>query len=392
MRIAMIGPFGLAPKGTMRVRALPLARALAVRGHVVTVVMPPWHTPDEPPRAWDEAGVRWNTWRSRRASRPPSPGGERPAVALRAGLAARCDPLFQTQGLCGAGRLAGPVAATVGALSRALVVDEDDWEGPGGWNALEPYPWALRQAFAWQERWGLRHADAVTVASRTLQSLVWGLGVPPERVHYLPNGCSPRRAGDGAVVRARHGLGRAPVVLLYTRLFEFDAARPVEVFQRIVEQAPDARLLVVGAALYPEQDARFDRAVVDAGLTERVVRAGWLPAEALPDYFAAADVALYPFDDTLVNRCKCAVKLVDLLAAGVPVVADAVGQNAEYIRAGETGLLTPSGDVQAMSAAALRLLSDAALRQRLGAAAARELATRYDWSVLAEQALRAYQA
>ena len=38
MRVAMIGSFGLAPKGTIAVRALPLARALARRGHTVTLV------------------------------------------------------------------------------------------------------------------------------------------------------------------------------------------------------------------------------------------------------------------------------------------------------------------------------------------------------------------
>ena len=38
MRIAMIGPFGLGPKGTMRMRALPMAQALAARGHEVVLL------------------------------------------------------------------------------------------------------------------------------------------------------------------------------------------------------------------------------------------------------------------------------------------------------------------------------------------------------------------
>ena len=42
MRIAMLGPFGLHPKQTMRSRALGLARPLVARGHAVRLIMPPW--------------------------------------------------------------------------------------------------------------------------------------------------------------------------------------------------------------------------------------------------------------------------------------------------------------------------------------------------------------
>src|SRR5262245_62276387 len=48
MRITFVAPFGLAPKGTTRYRALPLARALAARGHTLTLLIP--HR-DDPARA-----------------------------------------------------------------------------------------------------------------------------------------------------------------------------------------------------------------------------------------------------------------------------------------------------------------------------------------------------
>ena len=69
-----------------------------------------------------------------------------------------------------------------------LVVDTDDWEGPGGWNTLGNYTPAQRLIFTWQERWGLTHADVVTVASQALQTITWSLGVIPDRVFYIPNG------------------------------------------------------------------------------------------------------------------------------------------------------------------------------------------------------------
>ena len=392
MRVAMIGPFGLGPKATVRARALPLARALAARGHRVAIIMPPWHTPAEAGRAWEEGGVRLEYV----SLGPGVPGLRHAAIARR--LAARAlgwrpdvVHVFKPKAH------AGMAAALLWARRRIgwgvpVVMDEDDWEGPGGWNDLEPYPRLARALFSRQERWGLRHADRVTVASRALETLTWGLGVPPGRVHYLPNGVAEPVRGDGARVRERLGLGRAPVILLYTRFFEYDVARVVEAFRRVAAEAPEARLLVVGQGLYATDEARFYRLVEEAGLATRVVKAGWVPLEEVPDHFAAADLAIYPYDDTLVNRTKCSVKLASLLAAGVPMVAEAVGQNTAYIRDGHTGLLTPPGDAAALAGACLALLEDRERRERLGRAAAAEMAAAYSWDRLAEGLLSVYAA
>jgi glycosyltransferase involved in cell wall biosynthesis len=82
--------------------------------------------------------------------------------------------------------------------------------------------------------------------------------------------------------------------------------------------------------------------------------------------------------------------LRDLLAAGVPVVAEAVGQNREMIRHGETGWLVPPGNVPSFAEAVVRLLEDAQLRERLGQAAARDVRERFAWDRLVETVERAY--
>lgn len=390
MRLAMIGPFGLEPKSTVRRRALPLGRALAARGHEVLIVMPPWHTPGGAPRRWREDGVTLEYV----PLGPPVPVLRHAAIATR--LVRRALDWQPHVVHCYKPKAhAGLAGSVLWHLRRAggprLVIDEDDWEGPGGWNDREGYPAAARALFERQERWGLRHADAVTVASRALEGIVWSLGVPQARVHYLPNGAETPAPGDGPAMRRRLGLEGRPTMLLYTRLAEFAPQRPLEVLRAVRERLPDVALLVVGQALAPEDDARFDGAVREWELVDHVVRAGWVPTEEVPDYLAAADVALFPYDDTLVNRSKCSAKLVELLAAGVPVVADDVGQNGEYIAHGETGVLVPCGDVAAMAAALTALLGDAAERQRLGTAAALRMASDYSWPVLAGRLLGVYE-
>ena len=102
-------------------------------------------------------------------------------------------------------------------------------------------------------------------------------------------------------------------------------------------------------------------------LKQSVIRTGWIPQQELASYFQSATIALFPYDDTLVNRCKCSAKLTDLLSAGVPVIADAVGQNCEYIRDGQSGLLVPPFDNQAMALASLELLRDELKAPQTGA-------------------------
>jgi glycosyltransferase involved in cell wall biosynthesis len=390
----------------MRVRALPMAKALAARGHRVAVLLPPWQNPEDAGRRWEEDGVVVEN-----IPLPASaPGLFHVATAFRLArrtLALQPDVVHLFKPKAYSGLVHWLLARLPRRRRPRLVVDADDWEGPGGWNELADYTPLQRRVFAWQERWGLTHADAATVASRTLESLAWAMGVPPDRVFYVPNGVREvRRATDE---ERKPG----PRILLYTRFFEFPVSRVIQVFQLVRERVPEAQLLVVGEGLFGEEEDLFRLAAAEGLEVARpasdgsellptvppavsedasdVIYTGWLPSEALPTTFARADVAIYPFDDTLINRAKCAVKLLDLLAAGVPVVAEAVGQNREVIRHGETGLLVEPGDAASFAESVVRLLETPARRRRMGGAAVRDVETRFAWRELVDAVERAYR-
>jgi glycosyltransferase involved in cell wall biosynthesis len=242
-----------------------------------------------------------------------------------------------------------------------------------------------KRFFAWQEGWGLTHADVVTVASRALETIVWSLGARPEQVLYLPN--SVVRVSS----RSSPTTDREPyTILLYTRFFEFDARRVVALLGRVREQVATARLLVVGRGLFGEEDELLAEGAA-TGLLDAIEYAGWVEAEQLPEYLALAGCAIYPFDDTLINRTKCPFKLVELLAAGVPVVAEGVGQIPEYIQHGRSGLLVPPGDDIAFADALVQLVRDGGLRARLAAGARERIAAEFTWDHLAGQVEQVYQ-
>lgn len=387
LRIVMLAPFGIRPKGTLLARMLPLAQALTRRGHLVSIVAPPVHNPEDAGRRDDYEGVAIiHTPLPTMAS--PLSALQQVAMLLRHVLMEQPDVihLFKPKGYSG-------LAALLARMFRnetPLVVDTDDWEGWGGWNDLLPYPRAAKHFFAWQERDLPRRAAAVTVASRALETQVWGFGVPAARVVYLPNGVKSSEIHvEREAPEATTSNSETLHLLLYTRFWEFNLTYFMQALVAIVQRCPEAQLVVVGRGENGEERELL-RLAERAGIARAINYRGWVAPDHIPSIIAAADLALVPMDDTLINRARGLAKLLELMAAGLPIVAGSVGQVAEYIEDGRSGMLVPPHDAAALARAALLLLSDADRRARLGGAARERIAQHYTWDLLAVQAERAY--
>jgi glycosyltransferase involved in cell wall biosynthesis len=377
MRIVCVGTFALFPKATVSTRTLPLAQALAKRGHEVSVIVPPWDNPSQSGKRLLIGNVP--VVNVRVPKRVPFLWHLAITVRLLSEINKSRPEIVHIFKPKAHGGLAA-MAIRLGRCAR-LVVDTDDWEGKGGWNEVAPYnPWQ-KAFFAFQEQWLLRHANAVTAASSELTRIAASLRQNPACVFYVPNCLSPEileRRGDGAAIRQRLGLGAGPVVLLFTRFFEFQRERVVRVLAKVLTAVPQAWLLVVGRGLYGEEED-FAALCRTAGIAERVSCPGWAEPGEIGAYFAASDLAIYPLDDTLLNRTKCPMKLLEILGFGLPVVADDVGQAKEYIENGQTGYLVAPDDEEGFAGRVIALLRDSDLRQRLGSRARERITTDYTW-------------
>jgi len=381
MRIAMVGPFGLHPNKTMASRALGLARPFIRQGHAVKIFMPPWQTPEEADKSWqvDDVEMRY----------VPLRGGVLGITRrlVREVLDWQPDVVhcFKPKAY------SGLVAWWLWQFHRTrlcLIMDTDDWEGWGGWNELAPYSLRQKRFFAWQEQWGMRHCHALTVASRALQTLAWGMGLPPERVVYVPNGPGIRYSVNGE----RYAVSERPTVLVYSRLFEFDTERLVEILQEVQTAVPQVRILMVGAGLFEADAANFRQQAEASGIWPAIEDAGWVEPEALPVLLAQAHVGIYLMEDTLLNRTKCPVKLADMLAVGVPVVAEAGGQGTEYVVNGRSGSTFPTGDVAGITHELIDLLQNPVRQARLADGAKAHIAEHFRWEHLAERLLPIYNS
>jgi glycosyltransferase involved in cell wall biosynthesis len=167
--------------------------------------------------------------------------------------------------------------------------------------------------------------------------------------------------------------------------------RLFDVLSQVLAAVPGAAVLAVGASLFEGDGQTLGQKVAALGLEDRFVNTGWLEEQTLPHVLAAADAGLYLMDDTLLNRTKCPVKLADMLAVGLPVVAEAVGQVPEYVVQDGTGRLRTSGDVEGLAADLIELLQDERTRARLGAGGREHIVNHFSWEHLASIAEAAYQ-
>jgi glycosyltransferase involved in cell wall biosynthesis len=115
--------------------------------------------------------------------------------------------------------------------------------------------------------------------------------------------------------------------------------------------------------------------------TMRIVPVSWSPATEHLE-LAGADIGVSWVPDDLWSRGKCGLKVLQYMAAGLPVVANPVGVQAEMVRHGETGFLAETQDD--WTEAIRQLAGDPALRQRMGRAARRVVERDYSVTHAAE--------
>jgi glycosyltransferase involved in cell wall biosynthesis len=152
--------------------------------------------------------------------------------------------------------------------------------------------------------------------------------------------------------------------------------RGFHALEQLVEAAacaPDTQLLLVGDG--PERP-RIEQMVRDRGV--RATFTGTVSHADLPTALAAMDagVLVAPPDGSFHYS---PLKLAEYLAAGLPVVAPAVGQVVERLTDSVDALLVPAGDVRALAEALVLLRGDPALRRRLSVAGRQAAAREWSW-------------
>ena len=242
-----------------------------------------------------------------------------------------------------------------------------------------PGPDARREDW---EAEGLRCVDGIISPSRDVLErtrVEWGLPDVPTTVIGNPVRIAPLAVPAGETA--------APQLLFIGR---FDRIKGADVlldaFARIADAHPTCRLTFIGTdSGLPQPDGSTLHlaaalARLPATSRDRIKVLGPRTRDEI-----AALRRDYPITLITSRYETFGVALIEAMSAGSAVVSTRVGGCAEILRDGETGLLVPSEDPEAMAQACLRLLADPALTARLGAAARVDVTARYAPEVVARE-------
>lgn len=215
--------------------------------------------------------------------------------------------------------------------------------------------------------WGVDNADAIFSISKYVTSTLVDMGRDPRTIHTILNCADPAAwnpAVDGSALRRELAIpADASVLSSVSRLFSWKGQRELlRAFARVVEQAPNTILLIVGADA-PHEGASFTaelrRIAIDLGVEHLVRFTGG--RSDIPQVLAASDVFTMPsFEEPF------GLVFLEAMAMQKPVVALDNGGTPEVVVHGETGLLSSPWDIPELADNILRLLRDPALRARMG--------------------------
>lgn len=193
---------------------------------------------------------------------------------------------------------------------------------------------------------------------------------------HIPVGVDPHRlrGGYGDIVRARHDLGQAPVVVSLGHVIPLrDRVALVEALPKVLAEFPSARLLVVGHVYYDV----FLRRARELGVAHAVVSTGAVARADVPDYLAVADVETHDLQGYGMGTAT-----LESMAAGVAVIAGVRPDNFTGIDLGRdlgsepSCVVVPPDDAPAIADALIGLLRDDDRRRDIGAAG-RQLVERH---------------
>jgi glycosyltransferase involved in cell wall biosynthesis len=192
-------------------------------------------------------------------------------------------------------------------------------------------------------------------------------------IRMIPNGVDTAR-----FTPAEHREHRGPVQLVFVGRVVHQKGLDVllSALSRLPAEA-DYELTIVGDG--PLRDTLTKQAA-SLGVLARLRFAGWAGREEMPDLLRRADLFVFPSRDEGMPNA-----VLEAMAAGLPVVATRISGNEEVVADGETGLLVPPDDPDALAGALAGFLADAALRRRMGAAGRERVCREYSWRSVAER-------
>jgi glycosyltransferase involved in cell wall biosynthesis/GT2 family glycosyltransferase len=268
-----------------------------------------------------------------------------------------------------------PVVVSLHTTYKLSLPFKPDWLSRPDYLATHVFP-----AIAAENRL-IGEARYLLANSRTILDDIeteHGLRIDRSRATVVPHGVGDL-AGEIAAPPRAPGVNLLFVGRLEPRK---GADALLAILPDLLAAAPDLVVDIVGEDDIPvgEETLRRQFEAQHADLLARVRFHGAAPRETLLARYAASDIFIAPSQYE-----SFGLVFIEAMCFGKPVVAFGVGGALEIVTDGETGLLAPPGDREALAACVLRLACDTALRERLGRRAREVYEQRYTTELMIDR-------
>lgn len=221
-------------------------------------------------------------------------------------------------------------------------------------------------------------ATAVACVSEPVAAWATARCAAPERIHVLPNGVNTDRIRPRP---PRPGAASGPVTAGFVGTLKPWHGTDV-LLRALARTTSGLRLEILGAG--PES-ARLSELAEELGVADRVRFLGALPPEEVPGVLQGFDLAVAPYPEG--PHYFSPLKVYEYLAAGLPVVASAIGTLPDVLEQGTLGELVPPGDAAALAERLDALAQDPARREAMGRRAREAAVAQHTWRARCEQLL-----
>lgn len=235
-----------------------------------------------------------------------------------------------------------------------------------------------------------RVADRLIVSTEFERRVLVEQGVPAAKMVLIGNGMYPESflKADGTAFRRRHDIGGAKVVAFVGRKTAGKGAEHlIDAMELVWKEMPAVRLVLAG-----QQDSAYAAVIKERLQKVRERRAGAVididdfREEEKPEIYAACDVLVMPS-----NMDSFGIVYLEAWASGKPVLACRGTPQETIIDHDEDGLLVGYGDTRELAGAIGRLLSDDALRLRLGENGRKKVLANHTWEIVAGKVHEVYR-
>jgi len=239
-------------------------------------------------------------------------------------------------------------------------------------------------------RWILGNAAGVVAISKWSAQLasdvMTEIGVEsPPPIGTFDLGTDPARfsaAHDTGALRRRWGVGDAPIILTVARLVPHKGQdMGIRALSTLRRDFPDLRYIIVGEG---HDEGRLRALAKELGVSDRVGFVGAMRDDELPEAYATSTIYLGASRvDKEINAEGFGISFVEAGASGIPSVAGDSGGIRSAVRDGETGIIVPPTEPEAISDAIRSLLLNPDRRKQMGRAGRHAVETHYNWDRVA---------